>query len=324
MTTGDSMSSVARECPNCGYPIPPGRVTLCPNCRHSLILDEEDDQLETTAGPELQKPTYRSESTDTTIPAPVSAPPEPEAVQGVVCKACGYVNTPTQVRCERCATLLKEKPAATPPPSEPPAPSPRRNGRLVLLIVGALVLALVLGSAAYLVMRRPWSGGSEASPSVSQPSSTQPAKLRRVSKKAIKARASSTLPPDIYTHGVTNTIDGTPKTAWNSNGNAVGAFAKVTLTYTFSSPIQLRAIEIYNGYQRSTESFRDNSRVSRLLIWTDTTKHRVKLRDKPGKQTISFDFGQTKRVVLTVETVYRESNTKFKDCAISEVAFLSS
>jgi hypothetical protein len=194
-----------------------------------------------------------------------------------------------------------------------------------LFVVGAVVLALVLGSTAYLVMRRPWaSGGPEASPSPSATVTKTPVKLKRVKKVEIKAKASSTLPPDIYTHGVSNTIDRNPKTAWNSNGKDVGAFARVTLTYTFSSPIQLRAIEIYNGYQRSTESFRDNSRASRLLISTDTTKHRVRLRDKHGKQTISFDFGQTKRVVLTVEGVYRESNTKFKDCAISEVAFFSS
>jgi hypothetical protein len=288
-----------------------------------LILDEEDDQLETTAGPELQQPTARSESTEAAIPTPVAASPKVEVVPGVVCKACGYVNTPTQMRCERCATLLREKPAAIPPPLEPPAPPPRNN-RLVLLLAGALVLALLLGSAAYLVMRRPWASGSpEASPSAAT-ATKAPVKLKRVKKETIKAKASSTLPPDIYTHGVTNTIDGNPKTAWNSNGNVVGAFAKVTLTYTFSSPIQLRSIEIYNGYQRSSESFRDNSRVNRLLISTDTTKHQVKLRDKQGKQTISFDFGQTKRVDLTVETVYRKSNTKFKDCAISEVAFLSS
>jgi hypothetical protein len=145
-----------------------------------------------------------------------------------------------------------------------------------------------------------------------------------VNNKTIKARASSTAPPDIYTHDVINTIDDNAKTAWNSNGSAVGAFARVTLTYTFSSPIRLRAIEIYNGYQRSSESFENNSRVRRLLISTKAVNHRVELRDRKGKQTISFDFGQTDRVVLTVETVYRESKTKFKDCAISEVTFLRS
>jgi hypothetical protein len=145
--------------------------------------------------------------------------------------------------------------------------------------------------------------------------------LKPVAKKTIKAKASSTLSADVYTYEVTNTLDGDPTTAWHSNGNAVGAFAKVTLTYTFSSPIRLRAIDIYNGYQRSTASFYRNSRVRRLLISTDATKHRFELRDRRGKQRISFDFGQTKRVVLTVDAVYRDRKTRYKDCAISEVTF---
>jgi hypothetical protein len=172
-------------------------------------------------------------------------------------------------------------------------------------------------------MRRPWASDGSA-PSVSTSTTARtPAKLKPVAKKAIQAKASSTLPPDVFSYAVTNTLDGDPTTAWHSNGNAVGAFAKVTLTYTFSSPIRLRAIDIHNGYQRSTESFYRNSRVRRLLIATDATKHRFDLRDRRGKQRISFNFGQTKRVVLTVDAVYRDTPTKtrYKDCAISEVAF---
>jgi hypothetical protein len=321
MTTDGGTSSVTRRCPNCDYVLPPGRQTVCPNCHHSLILDEEDDQPEPTASRDLlQKPTQTSDNTETPIPPAVPPTSQPEAVPGVVCKACGHVNPPTQIRCERCATLLVEEPGPT-PPLPPPEPAPRRTGRLVFLVVGALVLALILGSAAYLVMRRPWtSGGSEPSPSAST-STTAPAKLKPVAKKTIHAKASSTLPPDVFSYNVTNTFDGDPTTAWHSNGNAVGAFAKVTLTYTFSSPIRLRAIDVYNGYQRSTASFYRNSRVRRLLIATDTTKHRFELRDRRGKQRISFDFGPTKRAVLTVDAVYRDSKTKYKDCAISEVTF---
>ena len=329
--TDPAAGSTPRTCPNCNYPIPPGRRTLCPNCHHPLIFDEPDDRLEAMANTGLHKPTETSSSTDTMIVPAVTAPPAPEAAPGLVCKSCGHVNPLTQMRCERCATLLAEEPDLPPaPPKQPQAPAPpRRMRRLVFLVVGALVLALVLGFAAYFAMSRWPSGGPEASPPVSQPSSiatTAPVKLRRVEKKAIEAKASSTLPPDIYTYDVTNTLDGDPTTAWHSNGNAVGAFAKVTLTYTFSSPIRLRAIEIYNGYQRSTASFYRNSRVRRLLISTDTSKHRFELRDRRGKQTKSFNFGRTERVVLTVEAVYRDTptKTKYKDCAISEVAFFSS
>ena len=296
MTTDGGTSSVTRRCPNCDYVLPPGRQTVCPNCHHSLILDEEDDQPEPTVSKDLlQKPTQTSDNTETPIPPAVPPTSQPEAAPGVVCKACGHINPPTQIRCERCATLLVEEPAATPPRPLPAEPAPRRTGRLVFLVVGALVLALILGSAAYLVMRRPWaSDGAAPSPSVSTSTTARtPAKLKPVAKKAIHAKASSTLPPDVFSYDVTNTLDGDPTTAWHSNGNAVGAFAKVTLTYTFSSPIRLRAIDVYNGYQRSTASFYRNSRVRRLLISTDATKHRFDLRDRRGKQRISFNFGQT-------------------------------
>ena len=322
MTTDGGTSSVPRRCPNCDYVLPPGRQTVCPNCHHSLILDEEDDQPEPTASKDLlQKPTQTSDKTETAIPPAIPPTSQPEAVPGVVCKACGHVNPPTQIRCERCATLLREEPAATPPRAPPLEPAPRRAGRLVFLVVGALVLALILGSAAYVVARRPWaSGGSEPSTPVST-STTAPAKLKPVAKKAIRAKASSTHPPDVFNYDVTNTLDGDPTTAWHSDGDVVGAFARVTLTYTFSSPIRLRAIDVHNGYQRSTASFYRNSRVRRLLISTDATKHRFALRDRRGKQRLSFDFGQTKRVVFTVEAVYRDRETRYKDCAISEVRF---
>ena len=120
---------------------------------------------------------------------------------------------------------------------------------------------------------------------------------------------------------IENTLDGDPTTAWNSDGKAVGAFARVTLTYRFSKPVRLQAIEIYNGFQRPPDKFLNNSRVKRLLVSTDATKQSFELLDRQGGQTLKFDFGQTDRVVLTIEAVYRDDTTRFKDCAISEVAF---
>ena len=138
------------------------------------------------------------------------------------------------------------------------------------------------------------------------PTPTPQPELKRVKKKAISAKASSTLPPEgSFSYEVENTLDRDPDTAWNSNGEDVGAFARVTLTYRFDDPVELRALEIYNGYQLSDESFFNNSRVKRVLVSTDATKQSFELLDKQGKQTLAFDFGQTKRVVLTVEAVYR-------------------
>ena len=144
--------------------------------------------------------------------------------------------------------------------------------------------------------------------------------MKRV--KNVTAKASSTLPPDNYTYVVENTLDRDPVTAWNSDGAVVGERAEgVKLTYRFSKPVQLQEIEIYNGYQRSEQTFAANGRVRRLLISTDATEQSFELKDKNGRQTITHDFGQTGKVVLRIEEVYRDKNTQYKDVAISDVTF---
>jgi hypothetical protein len=213
----------------------------------------------------------------------------------------------------------------------------------VALVALALVLAVGLGYVAFRVARPlvgpATSGPVTAAPSTSAPPSpslptptstptTEPSStptpepepdLKRV--KNVTAKASSTLPPDNFTYDVENTLDGDPVTAWNSDGEVIGGPAPVTLTYRFSKPVDLREIEIYNGYQRSEETFNNNSRVRRLLVTTDATEQSFKLKDKQGKQTIAYDFGETDKVVLTIEDVYRDDTTKYEDCAISEVTF---
>jgi hypothetical protein len=41
------------------------------------------------------------------------------------------------------------------------------------------------------------------------------------------------------------------------------------LTVTLSEPIELTAIELWNGHQRSQEHFRQNARASRLSLSVD-------------------------------------------------------
>lgn len=322
-----------RDCPNCNYPLPPGHRALCPNCHHPLIFDDKDDRLGAIAATGLHKPTETGGVDDTVVTEPVPATPPRDTPPGQVCQACRHVNPPDQRRCERCATSLEQRPVPPPSPLAPPPPvPPRRTGWFVLLVAAALVIAVALGLFAYRLSRPPAADVAQP-PAVTSPSPTltaspsTPAELKRVKRKSIKAEASSTLPPQApFTFAVTNTLDQDPSTAWNSNGELVGAFKRVTLTYTFAAPVQLRAIEIYNGYQRSTEAFYNNSRVRRLLVSTDATKQTFELVDRQGKQTLNFDFGQTRRVVLTVDAVYRDTpkKTKYKDCALSEVGFFRS
>ena len=208
------------------------------------------------------------------------------------------------------------------------------------MVAIALVFAVALGYVAYRVARpivgpsvsgevtaaptatapTPTSPPSSTPTPSAEPSSTPDPDLKRIKK--VTAEASSTLPPDNYTYDIVNTLDRESVTAWNSNGEVVGELAEgVTLTYRFSKPVDLREIEIYNGYQRSDETFINNGRVRRLLVTTDATEESFKLKDKQGKQTIASDFGLTDKVVLTIEDVYRDETTKYKDCALSEVTF---
>jgi hypothetical protein len=332
MSTPSSATPV-RECTNCGYPIPPGRRSLCPNCHHPLLFDERDDTPGAVAATGLHKPTEAPPAAEDTVPVatvPQGLTPAPP-VPGQTCPACGHQNPSSQLRCERCASNLVSQAPAPLPPSPAPPPPTRRAGLVVGLVAAALVVALGLGFGAYWLSRPPattTTGGLPRfdlpvpTPTITARPSTAP-ELKKIKRKSIKAKASSTLPSGDFTYGVDNTLDGDPETAWNSDGDVVGPFARVTLTYRFSDPVELRAIEVYNGYQRSTKAYYNNSRVRSLLVSTDATKQTFELLDKQGKQTVSFDFGQTKRVVLTVDAVYRDvpKKTRYNDCAISEVTF---
>jgi len=316
-------------CPNCGFPLPPVRPAACPRCHHPLIFDEEEPPLvEGTPRNGLTKPSDPTEDTapiETRSPdsSPFLFPPPqpPPPPSGQHCPQCGHINPIDKPRCGRCGNLLAVQ-AAPPPPPPPPPPPGRGVGLTIAVVVGAILLALALGFLAYRLVQSasgPLGGGTSAQPSNPEPSVTGPApELKRA--KPVKAKASSTLPGGDYVVG--NTLDRDPTTAWNSDGDDVGAEARVTLTYRFSKPIELRAIEIYNGYQKSDAKFYANSRVRELTVSTDATEQTFTLLDQQGGQSIQFDFGRTDQVTLAIEAVYRDAATEYEDCAISEVAFL--
>lgn len=315
------MTSVQRpgSCPQCNLPIPADRPPLCPRCQYPLLFSESDDGLGATAREGLQRPTDE-EPDDRTAFVPVThadpvPPPQPPRPAGPsrICPACGQANAMTRTRCERCSADLQPTPAPIPPPP-PPAP-PHRSRAVWLIIPVVAILAVALSIGAYL-----FAGGGLGkvlgSPSPVRSSANAPATYTKIRSSNVTVKASSTLPKDAGTYEAGNTLDGNVKTAWNSNGNKVGANAKVTLTYTFSDSVHLGRIDFYNGYQKSKKAFDRNSRVKQLKVTADGTEHTFSLEDALGKQTLNFDFGDTS----TVEAVYRD-HTVYADCAVSEVAF---
>ena len=129
----------SRTCPNCNYPIPPGRRALCPNCHHPLIFDEQDEKPGAIADTGLVKPTRTDDFDNTVIAQPMPPPPLIGGPPGRTCQSCGHVNPPNQLRCERCATSLDQQPAMPLPPPPPPPPPPSRTGLAVAVVAVALV-----------------------------------------------------------------------------------------------------------------------------------------------------------------------------------------
>jgi hypothetical protein len=181
----------------------------------------------------------------------------------------------------------------------------------LLLLLAVVVLVRAIGGDAH-------EAGSAA------PASTASA----ISATAITAAASSTQDPEGgITYSAENTLDGRAETAWNSDGRADGKGPGMVLTYRFADPVELSAITVLNGYQKTlqnpgrtpSELFALNSRVRSWRVTTDTGTWVWDLADDRGPQTLAKQFGTTSSVRFEVLSVYPGS--KYLDLAVSEVSF---
>ena len=322
-------SETPAVCPQCALPIPAPRPALCPRCRYPLLLIEQHPHLEDEAR-DLQRPTPEQPADHTMIAPPPAVLPEgaaaaapPPGQQLVTCPQCGLANQPDRVWCERCGIDLTgtvTPPAPAPPPEAPEPPPPRKKSVWSWLwFPVALVLAIALGVGGTYWILQP---RVEPSPSPSaSPSESPQAPATPVAADDIKIKASSTLKRPDNKYSPRKTLDGDPTTAWNSDGDAIGPEAKVTLRWTFSSPIRVARIELYNGYQRDEARFFANSRLGRVRIITEDGDKVVDLADRMGSQEIALDSGPTSFVEFRVQSVYRDDTTKYNDLALSEIQF---
>jgi len=315
-----------QTCPQCSFVLPSPRPTLCPSCHYPLVFVEDSPTPD--GATELERPTPDPEPVEPEPDVGPPADPLPPAVT-VACPHCGYGNAPDRLWCERCG---KSTVPEQPPPPPPPPPPPTATGLAsvptwVWIVTGAVVVALSV--AGYLVVRSRETAEPEPTPSVTttsaEPATPTPTPTPESTPlKVSKATATSTHPKATNeSYGAGKTIDDNPKTAWNSYGSKVGAKAKgVELTWTLDESAHLTAIEIHNGFQTSERRFKANGRIKAVEIVTEDGAEEFTLEDTMGKQTIEHDFGVTDYVRFTVLSVYRDKTTKFKDLALSEVAFL--
>jgi serine/threonine protein kinase len=212
-----------------------------------------------------------------------------------------------------------QAPAADPAPgSRAPDPvatsrgrSRRRRGVLLAACVGvAVALAIVVFVP----------GGVEEEPP--DPSSTAPGQpeLALLSPREIRASASSTLdpqPPNTYV--AANSIDGDPTTAWaeGREGSAAGA----TITWTFDSPVDLRRVELINGYAKSDAVFLKNLRIRSADVTTASGRLTTTLKDTADVQMLRVPRGSTGFVRLRIGSVY--GDPALEDCLLSEIDFFT-
>jgi hypothetical protein len=142
--------------------------------------------------------------------------------------------------------------------------------------------------------------------------------------KVVRAAASSTQRRDgTITYTAANTLDGRPETAWNSDGQGAGAW----LTFTFASPVDLTAVTVLNGYQKTrpgkkgatVDLYALNERARVVRVVTDAGSVAWNLRDERAPQTLEHAFGRTRTVRLQVVATY--PSARYDDLAISEVRF---
>jgi hypothetical protein len=282
-----------------------------------------------------------------------NVPPGPPATGGIPAPAfTGGIPVPAGSRPARSA-LYPSAPAPAPAPAPSPAPSaptagpetldadpgnpadgptghptgdgvgatgdgerPARDSRATLTTVGGAILVLVLVVAgAGLLVTRLRNNSSGRAPAAS---------VTALDLRNVQASASSVQKPDggiTYTAG--NTLDGNLETAWNSNGAVDGPGPGITMTYRFTSAVNLRTITLRDGYQKvrpnGVDLWERNERVHRLEVTTDAGHWTWDLKDIRDPQTLAKDFGRTTSVRFTIVSVY--PGTKYTDVGISEIAF---
>ena len=129
--------------------------------------------------------------------------------------------------------------------------------------------------------------------------------------------ASSTLRPNNAYHP-NYLFDGRLEFGWVEGASGLGIGE--TIEISFARPVTIRAIELWNGYQRSPSHFRKNARLKQIELSVDGNKFSLSIANKRGAQTIPLAKPvEGKRVILRIVQAFR--GTKYKDVVISELRF---
>lgn len=140
--------------------------------------------------------------------------------------------------------------------------------------------------------------------------------------------ASSNLPPrDRLRYDARRAHDQDLSTAWveGREGDGVGEFLEYaidTSEHKGQNLLQVTGLRIYNGYRKSRESWRDNSRVKRLKMYVNGRPYAIiNLKDAYNYQTVevgAVDL-KPKKTILRFEILEVYKGRKYSDTAITEI-----
>ena len=217
---------------------------------------------------------------------------------------------------------LGGRPAISRPPAisqpNPQVPTPRKSSGSLKWLVG---LSSVLLVAAFAFTRT--SGGDR---SVNSTAAAEPVAVLAcdLSKGAVSA---SQTPPDgvdsagrSVRYSASNLVDGDEATAWRAPGAAVGD----TISFKFSAPCKVSAIEILNGYHKvdqadGTDRWEQNRRVKNIELYLDTVPVAATL-DTSSRNWQRIDAAGAAVTSITIKILSSSPSKPERDfTALSEV-----
>jgi hypothetical protein len=145
--------------------------------------------------------------------------------------------------------------------------------------------------------------------------------LNIVAPKAIKGTfvSSSTLAPESAYSGA-NLFDARKEFVW-VEGNKTTLGEGETMTFSFETPVNISALQIWNGYQRSDSHYASNARLKNFDFGaTGGLGKTYTLADRKAGQKIDLAAAeQGNSFTLKIKDGYK--GTKFNDLAISDILF---
>lgn len=141
-------------------------------------------------------------------------------------------------------------------------------------------------------------------------------------------RASSNLPRrDKVRYDAGQAHDSDLNTAWveGKNDDGVGEFLEYvvdTSEHVGDEPLKVTGLTIFNGYRKSKELWRDNSRVKRLKMYVNGKPYAIiNLKDAYNYQTVEVGAVELKpkKTTLKFEIMEVYKGRKYSDTAITEI-----